>query len=198
MTQGAEYIPSDEDRKLYADMRAEILKRELAGADNFDKSVLTLSSAGLGLSLTFLRDFGATSVSSPWSLYVSWSAFVLATLCTMISFLVSMKAQHLQLLLAERGYIRGDAAAFEAPNRWNAMTVWLNRASGLCFVAALVLTTYFVISNIEERRTVNAFQPNSSKVSADGLEKKGAPVPPMQRPTPAPAPAPSPKPGIDR
>lgn len=197
MTQGPDYAPSDEDRKLFADMRAEVLKRELAGSDNFDKSVLTLSSAGLGLSLTFLKDFGVTSVSSPWALYASWSAFVLATLCTMVSFLVSMKAQHCQLLLAERAYMKGDASAFDAPNRWNTVTVWLNRVSAPCFIAALVMTTYFVISNIEERRTMSPIQPIFPKVSADGLEKKGAPVPPMQRPTPAPTPAPSPKPNIE-
>lgn len=42
---------SDEIRKVYADHFAEINKREVSGSENFDKAVLTFSSAGLALSV---------------------------------------------------------------------------------------------------------------------------------------------------
>ena len=40
----------DKAKKQYLEFIAETHKREMAGSDNFDKQVLTLSSAGLGLS----------------------------------------------------------------------------------------------------------------------------------------------------
>lgn len=55
------FVPTEEIKKIHADFVAEIRKRELSSSENFDKSILTLSSAGLTLSVGFLKDF----VSSP-------------------------------------------------------------------------------------------------------------------------------------
>ncbi|HID9045509.1 TPA: hypothetical protein ACXE7L_005075, partial [Enterobacter asburiae] len=41
---------------IFAVYKAEIDKRELSNTDNYDKNILTLSSAGLAISLTLLKD----------------------------------------------------------------------------------------------------------------------------------------------
>lgn len=191
MTEAVEvpaFKPDDECRKLHSELRAELLKRELSGSENFDKSVLTLSSAGLGLSISFLKDFVPPETPGvPWMLYLSWGMFTAATLSTMASFLVSGKAIKRQLVLADRGYLQGDWKAFEEKNPWDRLTTRLNVASMLTFLGALVLTTIFIISSLESNRMATG----NFKPTGPVLEKRGASVPPMQRPVSAPATAPA-------
>lgn len=174
------YVPSDEEKKLHAEFIAEAHKREMASTDNFDKSVLTLSSAGLGLSISFLKDFGGQSVLWPWVLYGSWILFVAATLSTMLSFMSSVKALELAKHNAKHAYLEGDWAAFDAPNKWNKRTIGLNYSSALTFFFAFVFTIIFVIVNVQGRTMAT-----STNTPTSQLEKKGLAIPTMQRPTPA-------------
>lgn len=81
---------TDEVRRLYADHLAKINRREVYSSENFDKSVLTFSSAGLALSVGFLKDFvPIAGAHAPWALHLSWFLFTLATCATVTSFLVS-------------------------------------------------------------------------------------------------------------
>lgn len=183
------FKPDDECRKLHSELRAELLKRELSGSENFDKSVLTLSSAGLGLSISFLKDFVPPEAPGvPWMLYLSWGMFTVATLSTMASFFVSGKAIKRQLVLADRGYLQGDWKAFEEKNPWDRLTTSLNVTSMFMFLGALLLTTIFIISSLESNRMATG----NFKTTGPVLEKKGASVPPMQRPASAPVAAPAP------
>lgn len=180
------FVPSEEHRKLYKDYLADLEKRELSAIESFDKSVLTLSSAGLGLSLSFLKDFIGSEVIWPWALYGSWIMFTLATVSTMASFLFSGKAQQHQKKIAHRGYLEGDDTAFDASNVWNRCTAWVNRTSAVAFFLALALTTLFVILNLEEKRMTDR---NQKPAPTTSLVQRGAPVPVMQRPVTSPAPA---------
>lgn len=180
------HTPSEEEKKLYSEFLAEVNKRETASSDNFDKSVLTLSSAGLGLSVSFLKDIGGT-VSWPWVLYGSWMLFVAATLSTMASFLVSAKALDAHKTLARKAYIEGDEKAFAAKNPWDICTRWLNYISAATFGMALIATIVFVITNVKEGDMASS----TPKASASNGEHvtKGLTVPTMQRPVATPAPA---------
>lgn len=177
------YAPTEDDKKHYWEYVTEANKRELLGTDNFDKSILTLSSAGLGLSVSFLKDFVGGTVLLPWCLYVSWMMFGIATLSTMASFMVSGKALEYQKELAYKAYMQGKADAFETPNRWNQATNGLNWASASAFFLALTLTIVFVIINLEENRMASGtYKPTPTAP----LEHRGATVPAMQRPASAP------------
>lgn len=179
------HAPSDEEKKLYGEFLAETHKREMAGADNFDKSVLTLSSAGLGLSLSFLKDFVGQGIVWPWVLYGSWVLFVAATLSTMLSFLCSGKALAHGKKQAHRGFMEGDYDAFDERNSWNQWTIGLNYASAASFVLALILTIVFVITNLKERSMTSN---TNTSASSPQLLQKGLTVPTMLRPASAPTP----------
>lgn len=180
------HLPSDEEKKLYGEFIAETHKREMASTDNFDKSILTLSSAGLGLSIGFLKDSGGQTVVWPFILYGSWALFVLATLSTMSSFLVSIRALGQGKKVAERGYMKGHYDAFVEHNAWEAWTIRLNYFSAGSFCLALILTIAFVIANVKERTLSTYTTPPSGQ-----LLQKGLTVPTMQLPTSAPSPAPA-------
>jgi hypothetical protein len=57
-----------EKRRLLAETRADLLKRQLSNAENYDKAVLSLSTAFLGFSLAFLKDL-APDPSSRMALF---------------------------------------------------------------------------------------------------------------------------------
>lgn len=192
MAQPPELSPFD----LYAALHAEAERREVASAESFDKAVLTLSTAGLGLSIAFVKDFVPLSAMVlPYVLYIAWGLFLTAAVGTILSFLTSQKAQQRQKELARLAYLESDAAAFDAPNVWAQRTDRLGLICGGAFILALLLTTVFAIANIQEVR-MTARTPT---------ETKGAPVPSLQRPasaptaapsqSPAPAPAPAPPQG---
>lgn len=173
-------------QELYVDYLQEINKRELSGSENYDKAVLTLSSAGLGLSVALLKDVVQLDKALYLGvLYCSWLMFVLAIASTTLSFIVSAKALSYQKILAERFYLKEEEEAFSAPNRYDIWTYRLNWLSGGAFVLALFLTPTFVILNLES-------SPMHKKTSINQVDvQRGATVPSM--PTPAPAPAPVPQ-----
>lgn len=180
--QDSVYEPNEEEKKLYSEFLAESHKRELASTDNFDKSILTLSSAGLGLSISFLKDFGGQGVVSPIFLFGSWVLFVVATLSTMLSFLSSIKGLEFGKETAHRGYRLGDYTAFDRMNAWEKRTICLNYISATAFCLALVFTIVFVITNVRVKN-----MPANTNTQGEQLLQKGLTTPTLQRPASAPA-----------
>jgi hypothetical protein len=66
----------EERKRLYSETRKDLLNRQLSNAENFDKAILSLSTAGLGFSLAFIKGIvpirGATYL---FLLYFSWWMF---------------------------------------------------------------------------------------------------------------------------
>jgi hypothetical protein len=195
---------SDEIRKIYADHVAEINKREVSSSENFDKAVLTFSSAGLALSVGVLKDFvPIQGAAAPWTLYWSWALFTAATCATIISFLVSGRALEAQKRRAYAYYMQGDDDALKRGNTWDRGTKFLNYTSGGSFLLAMVLSVVFISINLEKGSAMKDSNTQNSGGYAE-LLKKGLTVPTMQqvqRPpaqpvssqtTPAPAPASTP------
>lgn len=147
------YVPDDETLKVYNAYLAEAEKRQLTSIDNFDKSILTYSSAGLALSLTFLKDFVPVAKAS-WTglLYTSWVFFVLATCITIVSFLVSNKVQEWSKHDARKFFIEG-LDEFKDKDRWQKRYIESsNMGAGGAFVVALATSTAFVWVNIDVRK----------------------------------------------
>lgn len=180
----AEAALTDEIKKLHADFVAEVHKRELSSSENFDKSVLTFSSAGLALSVGFLKDFVPIRLAAvPWALYTSWILFTLATCATMLSFLVSSRALAEQKNLAYVYYVERDESAFQRDNRWDRLTRLLNYISGGSFLLAMVLTVVFISINLEKGSDMKTNDGiGVPKIqAAPVLLQKGLPVPSMQK-----------------
>lgn len=59
-------MDADQERhlKLYADARADLLKRQLSNSENADRAILSVSTAALGFSLAFLKDIVPLSAFS--------------------------------------------------------------------------------------------------------------------------------------
>jgi len=144
---------SDEDsvcKQLFSEMKGELYKRQLSNSDNLDKAVLAYSSAGLALSLSFLKDFvKAPLVSHVYLLYMSWGFFVMAVIVTIMSFLSSQRGISKQLKLAERYYLLREDSALTEKNVFACATEVMAYVSGLSFVVALACTTLFVYFNLQ-------------------------------------------------
>lgn len=165
----------DEAKDLYAKTRDDLLKRQLSNSENYDKAILSLSTAFLGLSLAFLKDIVPVEQSKfLMFLYCSWGALVFSVVCTISSFLVSQKAIDVQLKIAADYYLHKIEP--ESEKTIYAINVErLNALSGILFTLGLVLSIAFVIINVSGRE-----QMSSDKKSGPERLKEGAPIPKMQ------------------
>lgn len=164
---------------IYAAFKAEVDKRELSNTDNYDKNILTLSSAGLAISLTLLKDIA--SKEGPvgvFFLYASWVFFGLAILTTISSFLISNKALVKQLAIAECYYLDGDLNALNEKNIWGQVTSAVNYFSGGFFILAIISVILFGSFNFSKR---SAMSGNDSKVSSVVRLNEGQSMPQMQK-----------------
>ena len=181
-------MDADIKARLLADTRADLLKRQLSNSENYDKAILSLSTAFLGFSLAFLKDMLPLRTEWIGLLYGSWVAFGVAVLSTIISFYMSQRGIDAQLRKAEDYYLRDDQVALA--KHWTAKaTDCVNSASGAFFIIGISLTIAFVIVNLD-RRTEMANDKKTVQVSVgDGASiprmqevplRKGAPIPNLQ------------------
>jgi hypothetical protein len=120
-----------------------------SSSDEYDKSILTLSSAMLGLSLTFMKDIvPMAQITHRYSLYVSWICFTVSVLCVICSFRLSIPAHCAHLKCLDDYYLLDDRTALSRKSKWSAIVEWLNWASGLFFVCGLASSAYFVFTNL--------------------------------------------------
>lgn len=164
-----------EKRRLLAETRADLLKRQLSNSENHDKAVLSLSTAFLGFSLVFLKDLVPVH-RAEWLclLYGSWLALAGAVLATIVSFWVSQRGIDVQLKKAEDYYLRDDQVALTKSGIAK-VTEWVNTASGVLFILGVLLTTVFVILNFERDLKMS----NDKKIDQVPL-REGATIPKMQ------------------
>jgi hypothetical protein len=196
-----------EDRRreqLHESKRTELIAQQSSNSEAYDKAVLTLSSAFLGISLAFIKDFaGDTPLGCTWLLVVSWGAFGFAIIAAVASFQVGNKAIEIQLERAERYYIQRDETA-HSKTRFAQWVDYVNWASGSLFVLGVFLTIVFVSINLHllESHSVSRIsksgpthahdaQPisNMTKVERAQPITSMPKVPQAPAPTPAPAPA---------
>lgn len=141
-----------ERRKLYAECRTDLLKRQLSNSENFDRSVLSLASGLLAASIAFIKPAaGAPGIGHAAILAWSWVALSVAIASTMLSFLVSQMAVDRQLDFATRYYLQNQDDALNSRNRPAEWTVRLNWCAGIAFGIGVVLTVWFAVVSIPTR-----------------------------------------------
>ena len=118
-------------------------------SENYDKAILSLSSAGLGVSLTFLKNFVPfENAECTIILIISWFLFILAIISTISSFIVSQQGIEVQLDNSYKYYIEEKEEYFNKSNVYIKSTKYLNTLSGLCFIFAIIFTAIFVTKNM--------------------------------------------------
>lgn len=175
---------SDEEQKrsieIYDSFRDELLKRQLSNTENYDKSILTLSSAGLAISLTFLKLLVPISEAQElWLMKTAWVCFLLSILLSLIAYLVSNAAITKQLEIAEDYYVNSYQSAFNKKNVLSHLNNWLNKIVGLFFAAAITTIVVFVIININSENKV--MSDNKVDLSHSSVGNESATIPSMQR-----------------
>ena len=154
----------EEINKLFKDFKTENEKRQVSSSENFDKSILTYSSWGLGISIAFLKDFvPITTANNPCYLYWSWYLFCAAIILTTISFLISYMGLELALVHARKYYLEENDDYFNKKNIYNIIVKISNFFCAILFILALVFTIIFVSSNLEK----SAFEKEKEKMTND-------------------------------
>jgi hypothetical protein len=140
-----------------------------SSSDEFDKSILTYSSAGLGISLVFLKDIVPLANAVGLSLlYASWVAFGMAILVTVGSFHLSVIAfeDHIQNLTTYGLSRRPED--LNPPNRKASWLRFLKWVSGGCFVLAVAGTIVFSIWNLTEAKHMSESKGNGKPIELQG------------------------------
>ncbi|MGJ8646359.1 MAG: hypothetical protein ACSHXJ_05655 [Marinomonas colpomeniae] len=145
--------PEEEKRstEIFDSYRDELYKRQLSNTEAYDKAILSLSSAGLAMSLAFIRFvIPLEEAKHLLVLKLSWGFFLLSIVVILISFLISNKGISIQLKHAEQYYIKNEQEAFNKFNIYEYINSRLNYLSGALFIIALAFIVGFVIFNLEK------------------------------------------------
>src|SRR6266851_1920817 len=153
-------------QELHDQHKARICEDIQSSTDSFDQSLLTLSSGALGVSLAFIKDIVPLK-EAVWIglLFASWIAFALCIVTTVVSFLLSVKANKQQLGYIDEYYLDHKDDALDK-HKASGYVKWLQRCTWIgiiLFVAGLFCTIIFACENIVR------FQMSDNKI-------KGTPV----------------------
>ena len=141
----SDYDNSEKLYEVYLKEEEELSKRDLSNVENLDKAILSLSSAGLGLSLVFIRNVVELAAATHvWLLHLSWLMFVLAITSTLLSYLFGQRALDRQRELIEKYYLEGDEDAGQQTSLASRMTRFLSYVSVFSYIAAVVCTAIFI------------------------------------------------------
>ena len=196
----ADYDDAPETRqRLYEQTKAELVSKQVANSTSYDTAILTLSSAFLALSVTFVKDVVAplSEATLLWVLFASWCSFTGAIISTVSSFMVGQAGYSQLIGAAERYYLKGESTAHEVSVRIAKRIEHLNLLNGGLFIVGTALTLVFTVSNfnrIAAMPTSKPSAPTSEQRGQPALPFQTVPVSPPARPASTPASAPTPPP----
>ena len=168
--------------ELYSEYVKELRTRELSNSENYDKSILQLSSAFLGLSVAFIKDIVDLKVADFVSiLYFSWTFFFLAIICSVLSFQTAQEANRAQQQYAYEYYMNNRAEYLNKRPFSQKITTFLNYISGLMFILGVLFLAIFIHANTPKENTPMAqdHTPSTNSSSSSVQIAKGANPPVM-------------------
>jgi len=194
------FIRTDEERKrceeIHDKFRDDLLQRQLSNSENYDKTIISLSSAGLALSLTAIRFVVPLDLASHlWLIKLSWILFFITIICSIVAYQIGNKAISRQMEIAEDYYLTGLVSAQKASNPYSKINSTINNFTGVFFLLAISSVTFFVIINLNGEKAMtdknkivkNVFVTDSAMVpkmqiapGLDGRSKASADIPTMQ------------------
>lgn len=142
--------------RLYEKTRDGLMANQLSNAEAYDKSLLTLSSAFLGISFVFLKDIvPLTLAHHVWLLIASWIGFALTIVATIFSFIYGQRVIKRLLDGARRYYIDQEEDAYDEGNKLSRRIDLINELCGISFIAAVILSVAFVVVNLPRELTMS-------------------------------------------
>ena len=136
----------NERYKAFLKEREALNNIRLKQQDGLDRSILTLSSAGVGLSVSLWRfgDSMLRTVSASF-LSIAWTAFAVALLSTTLSFYLSRKGHERAIEMAEERYSTKDYLRRQT-NKWDLRLSIANACSILSFAIGILALIGFGFS----------------------------------------------------
>ena len=144
----------NERQKLHDELRDDLFKRQLSNSQFLAKAVLSLSGAGLAFTFVFIKDIVPLKPETDLSLmFISWISFILAIVCTLVSFLISQMAIKKQLKLNYEYYILEKEEAKDKKNRLSPIIPLLSWVSVIVYILAVTSIATFITLNIRQTIT---------------------------------------------
>ena len=142
---------SEEEQKraveIYDSYRDTLIKGRFSNDENYDKTIITLSSSGLALSLTAIR-FAIKTTEYLFLLKAAWWLFGITIFISIIAYRLSNYALDKQLEIAEEYYLKDIENAFSKKNWYSSINDCLNIIIGITFITATAFVISFVTLNI--------------------------------------------------
>lgn len=132
----------DKDRKEY---RQYLVAARQKSFEDYDKTVLALSGAALGISITFVKDLLTPErVAFKWILLISWGLWAISVTSILASYFSSQKALDRAIKQIDDG--RQDVVL---GGRFLCFTKIMNILAGFGFLAGLLAFMIFILTNME-------------------------------------------------
>ena len=175
---------NEKNRRIFENARDHLNQADLKNTEQFDKAILSLSSAGLALSISFSKFIAPPDIAECIVLLkLSWLLFGLAIVSTILSFLASSSAINTAREHIFQYYMEGNDAYANRPNPGSIAAYWLNRMSALLFILGITTTVIYVNQNIHINEEHTVSNKNNSEQEQRGY------VPPKNEPKPKPKPS---------
>jgi hypothetical protein len=135
--------------ELHKTTRDQLIRLSLSNSEGFDRAILTLSSAGLALSITVVKDLVRSGpIHQAWSLPACWVLFALSIATVVISYITSQQGINDHMEYAHKYYEEGDDEYWNKSSPWRHWTIRLGYVGGALFLLAIALLIWFSISNM--------------------------------------------------
>jgi hypothetical protein len=129
-----------------ARFRAFLQDLEVKSSENYDKTLVTVTSAAIGVSLIFLKDIvGDGSLFHVWFLFTAWATWVLALAANLFSFAFSQVGLRKLIRLIDQNAPLNQASPGGFFGRF---VPFLNWGAGFLFVLGAGCFLWFVFANV--------------------------------------------------
>lgn len=137
----------EERRELYYKSREEFLRRQASNDQTRDSAILTLSSAGLVVSLLFVKNVvQLNAVSCSCLLILSWIMFIVAIVSTLVSFFTSQHAIRSAISRINES-LRSGQELDNQTSTLDKITIVLSYVSATFYIVAIMFTCVFIALN---------------------------------------------------
>jgi hypothetical protein len=175
------------DHEGYRACLDDLNRREMSNAETYDKSLLTLSSALLGLSLTFIGNVVPISQATALCLlYLAWAALAATIALTISSFIYGQSVIRDLKAGAKAYFLEGKRISNDESVALSARLHLLNTSTGVTFIAGVFFLSLYVGVNVNRESAMPDKEPPVQvplkKSQPVPSFDQFAPKPPQQQP----------------